>query len=397
METDSHAEPFDLTVPVTQFINSLKSTKVQTIELHPNLTKDKDGKITRCALGVSLGAGTIQIPGIVSESFPYLQWPGTPLQPFTPPADWTIAQEQCRTAYRALGKDYVQPAGDTEEQRLTSATQFLRKHFDDQQAGYIYGSFELTDFPAAIGKVVSAISHEKSRFTMNGALFENKGKHSVLVATDGYRLHLSELRASKPPVCAWNVKRTSQGKPKHGASPEPVTKILIPKKAMIDIAFTFTDEFVRVFVNQDKLCFEQPASPRRILARKLTGNFPDYQRVMPKLETMNLVHVDPAALIACIKQVKPFTDVCSHALRLDIEHAELKLSASVTEGAYDSASMQLPTNGVELHARYNADYLLDVLEEHKKEPDITFYFTDKNSPVAFSVGDFTAVVMPIRI
>src|SRR5271154_3623284 len=116
-----------------------------------------------------------------------------------------------------------------------------------------------------IGRTVFAISSEESRFTLNGALLVLKKGGLVLVATDGHRLAMVESSGELPGINA-------------------AYRALLPRKAMAELqklaADTAADAIVRFSGDENHLFFE--LGDRLLLSRKLTGNFPDYERVLPK-------------------------------------------------------------------------------------------------------------------
>ncbi len=377
---NNDAVVFKTTVPAGNLINSLKSTKVREVSI--SALQNAPGVL------LELGAGTVAINGIDAFSFPAIPWPSTVrYTAFVPPKKTEPKETDTPNEIAKYEAAYAASCKSAEERFVTERD---------------YGHFEITGLPAAIAKVVSAISVsaisvEESRFILNGALFENRGRQSVMVATDGHRLHIAQCRASQPPVCPWNTTRDSRGN--SISSPAPVTKVLIPKKALVIAEATYSDDYIHTYVNENHVCFREPDNPRIILSRKLTGNFPDYERVLPKLSEMETVEVNPAALFQCITQVKPFADKRSLAVRLDIEHAEMKVWADTPERGKGSATVQLPTNDVEFHSGYNALYLLDALSEYKKESAVRFSFKDPSNAVQFSSmdGDATYVIMPLRL
>src|SRR5580765_5126194 len=164
-----------------------------------------------------------------------------------------------------------------------------------------------------IAKTGFAIASEESRYTLNGALMVLKPESITMVATDGHRLA--------------HIERS--GEKFEGISGE--MKTLIPKKAMDELKSLLdsTDAEVIEFAKDDSTLFFRIGT-RLLTSRQLTGQFPNYEAVLPK-EITKSVSVQGDELGAAIARVAQFADERSRAVRLKLEKGELKLSASSTE------------------------------------------------------------------
>src|SRR5271170_940239 len=128
----------------------------------------------------------------------------------------------------------------------------------------------LVKIPAAtieslIGKTKFAISMEESRYTLNGGLLILKPDTLAMVATDGHRLALAE---------------TDQ---KLGGLNGEV-RVLIPKKAMDEVeklsAAAGADAQMEFAKDESHLFFQ--VGHRLLISRILTGQFPNYEAVLPR-------------------------------------------------------------------------------------------------------------------
>src|ERR1051326_3566586 len=117
-----------------------------------------------------------------------------------------------------------------------------------------------------IAKTSFAISLEESRFTLNGALLLMRPEGLTMVATDGHRLAYVQAAPSES-----------------GTSDKPF-RALIPRKAMgelVKLGDDSDDGAKAIIAGDDNHLFFQ-VGHRLLITRKLTGNFPDYERVLPK-------------------------------------------------------------------------------------------------------------------
>ena len=173
---------------------------------------------------------------------------------------------------------------------------------------------QVPEFPAAgaykisapalanmIAKTIFAISNEESRYTLNGALLVLKAESMAMVATDGHRLaHIEKL-----------------GEALEGISGEK--KTLIPRKALAELSslLSSSDATHLEFGDDDQTLFFRVAG-RVLTSRKLTGQFPNYEAVLPRDNT-KFVIVRSEDLMASIQRVAQFADERSGAIKIRLE------------------------------------------------------------------------------
>src|SRR6266700_7127281 len=164
-----------------------------------------------------------------------------------------------------------------------------------------------------IARTGFAIANEESRYTLNGALMVLKPESITMVATDGHRLAHVERNSEKF----------------EGVSGE--LKTLVPKKAMDELKSLVdsTDVETIEFAKDESTLFFR-IGPRLLTSRELTGQFPNFEAVLPK-DNNRSVTLHGEDLAAAISRVAQFADERSRAVRLKLEKGELKLSASSTE------------------------------------------------------------------
>src|SRR5277367_1800763 len=234
-----------------------------------------------------------------------------------------------------------------------------------------------------IGKTVFAISSEESRFTLNGALLVLKKGGLVMVATDGHRLAMIESSAELPGITG-------------------AYRALLPRKAMVELqklaGDASADAIVRFSVDENHLFFE--VGERLLLSRKLTGNFPDYERVLPKEQPLS-VSLNREELRGAIERVAQFSDERSRAIRLSAASGEVKIHSSVSETGESEESLPAEFDGPPTEIGFNAEYMLDFLRAVSSE-QVTFLFKDPHSAGEIRPGgekpdNYRYVIMPMRI
>ena len=149
-----------------------------------------------------------------------------------------------------------------------------------------------------ISKTIFAISNEESRYTLNGALLILKAESMAMVATDGHRLSFVE----------------KTGETLANVSGEK--KTLIPRKALAELQSLLgsSEEESIDFADDEHTLFFR-IGHRVLTTRKLSGQFPNYEAVMPR-DNNKFVVVRSQDLIGSIQRVAQFADERSGAIKL---------------------------------------------------------------------------------
>jgi len=236
-----------------------------------------------------------------------------------------------------------------------------------------------------IARTIFAISSEESRYTLNGALLVLKAESLAMVATDGHRLSYVE----KP------------NETLVGISGEK--RVLIPRKALAELQqlLSNTDAEQIDFADDEHTLFFR-VGHRVLSSRKLTGQFPNFEAVMPRDNTRFAV-VRSSELSAAIQRVAQFSDERSGAIRLRLESNELKISSSSTESGESEDTIDTPYAGEPIAVGFNAGYILDFLKALSNEGEVRLEFKDSQSAGQMRPEDpdaeykYRYVLMPMRI
>ena len=233
-----------------------------------------------------------------------------------------------------------------------------------------------------IAKTGFAIASEESRYTLNGALMVLKPEAITMVATDGHRLA--------------HVERT--GEKFEGVSGE--MKTLIPKKAMDELKSLLDSDVETIDFAKDESTLFFRVGPRLLTSRQLTGQFPNYEAVLPK-DISKSIALHGEELGAAIARVAQFADERSRAVRLRLEKGELKISASSTETGESEDSIEVAYDGDPMAIGFNAQYLMDFIKA-TGSCDVKLELKDAQSagqlrPAEAEDYKYRYIVMPMRI
>jgi DNA polymerase-3 subunit beta len=248
----------------------------------------------------------------------------------------------------------------------------------------------VTSIPAAslknlIAKTIFAISNEESRYTLNGALLILKAESIAMVATDGHRLA--------------HIEKT--GETLSNVSGE--RKTLIPRKALAELQslLSNTDAEKVEFADDDHTLFFR-IGYRVLTSRKLTGQFPNYEAVMPR-DNNKFVVVRSEDLMGSIQRVAQFADERSGAVKMRLEQNELKISSSSTDSGESEDTIETPYSFDPLVVGFNSAYLIDFLKATGSAGEVRLEFKDAQSAGQVRPEDpdnefkYRYIIMPMRI
>jgi DNA polymerase-3 subunit beta len=237
-------------------------------------------------------------------------------------------------------------------------------------------------FKSFIDRTIFAITQEESRYTLSGAKFILDKAGAKMVTTDGHRLAY--------------VARQDLGK---NASGETIDA-LIPRKTLAELTKLTASYEGEISLGADENHIYFEVGSRLLISRMLSGQFPNYEMVMPKSNDKSVIF-DSSQLNQAIRRVALMADDRSHAIRFHLVPNQLQISSQNTEEGEARETVATEYTGDETEIGFNAQYLQDFLNV-VGDSQIAFEFKDGNSqaqlrPAADADYDYKYVVMPMRI
>jgi len=234
-----------------------------------------------------------------------------------------------------------------------------------------------------IAKTIFAISNEESRYTLNGALMVIKAESIAMVATDGHRLAHIETKSAFP-----------------GVNGE--MKTLVPRKAMNELKSLLdqTDQDFIEFAKDDSTLFFRIGG-RLLTSRQLTGQFPNYEAVLPR-DNNKAVVVGCEELMGAIQRVAQFADERSGAIRMKLDKDEMRISSSSTDAGESEDVIETSYKSDPLIIGFNSQYMLDFLKvTNTGEVRLEFKDAQSAGQLRPEGGDdqykYRYIIMPMRI
>ena len=232
-----------------------------------------------------------------------------------------------------------------------------------------------------IDRTIFAITQEEGRYTLSGAKFELDSNGVKMVTTDGHRLAYAA---------------TKNG----AASGNDSLDVLIPRKTLAELTKLTADFDGDINLGADENHVYFQIGSRLLISRMLSGQFPNYEMVMPK-NNDRAATFDTTSLNQAIRRVALMADDRSHAIRFHLTKEQLLISSQNAEEGEARETVETDFTGDETDIGFNAQYLQDFLNVVGVEK-VAFEFKDGNSqaqlkPVSDDTNEYKYVVMPMRL
>jgi DNA polymerase-3 subunit beta len=240
---------------------------------------------------------------------------------------------------------------------------------------------------AAVKEMVSktqfAITGEDTRYFLNGALFVLRPDAMSLVATDGHRLAL--------------VSVARDGKAKKDADE---VKAILPKKTLGELSRLLQegDGDIEYERGENHLFFS--VGGRLLISRMIDGQFPAYERVIPKGNDKHL-EFERDRLTNAVRRVALMSNERSRAVKFQIDKGRLEVISSSPDLGEAKEQLQVEYSGGSMQICFNAQYVLDFLSAVTTDV-VSLDLKDEVSqavmkPVGAEGYDYTYVIMPMRV
>jgi len=234
-----------------------------------------------------------------------------------------------------------------------------------------------------VAKTHFAITGEDTRYFLNGALFVLRPDTMSLVATDGHRLALVTVpRDAKATKDADEV------------------RAILPKKTLGELARLLQDgdEDIRYERGENHLFFD--VGGRLLISRMIDGQFPAYERVIPKGNDKH-VEFERDRLTNAVRRVALLSNERSRAVKILIDRGKVDVTSSSPDLGEATETLTVEYAGGPMQICFNAQYVLDFLSAVSTDV-VSLDLKDEVSqavmkPVGAEAYEYTYVIMPMRV
>jgi DNA polymerase-3 subunit beta len=219
-----------------------------------------------------------------------------------------------------------------------------------------------------------AVSHEESRYILNGVLFEVSDKTIRIVATDGRRLAKIEKNLEKP------VKKE--------------ISVIIPIKAISEIFRNLKDQGdVSLVLGSNQALFNIDGV--LIATRLIEGEFPNYNQVIPK-PSENKVSINKDELLSSIRRANLLATPDFQAVKFEVFPQKMVVSKSTPDVGESREEIAVKYNGNEMVIGFNPNFLIDFLR-NVEDSEINIELIAEDKPAVMRLGSYLYLALPMRI
>lgn len=223
-----------------------------------------------------------------------------------------------------------------------------------------------------------SMAYQDTRFYLNGTLFETQNKTIRMVASDGYRLAMTEVTVNLS---------------------LPSKSVIIPRKGIIEFSnlLNFNQEIANIQIYDNCCCMK---IGNYVCNSKLIDSvFPNYRTVFPK-KPKNIFEIDRVALKQALKRVSILSNIKLRVVNLYLSDNQLKITSSNFDQEIAEEILQIRSSSENAQISFNIDYLIDLINVIDTK-NIRFFFTDATSSIQIEgvpkCYGATYILMPIRI
>jgi len=229
-----------------------------------------------------------------------------------------------------------------------------------------------------IAQTIFAVSADETRPFLTGVYVLLEGSEVRFVATDGGRLALRKAVLAEP------------ARQKVG--------VIVPAKAMQELgrALAGLSGTVQVATADNQLVFSVPGL--RVFSRLISGQFPNYQQVIPQ-EFKQRIRVQTERLLRAVRRASITARDSANVVRLAAKEKKLTITSNTPEVGRAREDVDVTAEGETVEAAFNARYLIDCLNNIEAD-ELFFELTGPLSPGAIRPAhhtDYVYVLAPVRV
>ncbi|MEI8011352.1 MAG: DNA polymerase III subunit beta [Candidatus Omnitrophota bacterium] len=218
-----------------------------------------------------------------------------------------------------------------------------------------------------------AVSHQESRYVLNGILMEVTKDLLRLVATDGRCLAKMECALLQPVAKDINF--------------------ILPIKAVAEISRNLKDTGDVLFVpGMSQVMFD--INGVLIATRIIEGDFPNYSQVIPK-EAPVKVKINTQEFLAAIRRANLLSVPEHQAVKFEIFKDKLVVSKTTPDIGESREEIPIVYGGNEMMVGYNPQYMQDILKNINNE-FVELELTGQDTKCVIRKENYVYLAMPMR-
>ncbi|MEJ2200114.1 MAG: DNA polymerase III subunit beta [Desulfuromonadaceae bacterium] len=263
-----------------------------------------------------------------------------------------------------------------------SADEFPKFSYPDKEN---YLDIQSSLIKEMIDKTYFSISNDETKYNLNGVYIKTVDVEDetklFFIATDGHRLSMINKSVNKN-----NIQEFNKG-------------IIFPKKGIFEIRKIAEEENSTLkfgFMENNAVIKKDNII---IIMRLVDGEFPDYERVIPKQNEFSVV-INRLDFLHALRRISVLSNEKSKGIKTALKNNLLTISSSNPDFGDAHEEIDVEYSGPDISIGYNARYIMDVLQSHDCEK-MELNIKDNLSPGILKTSgennDYLAVIMPMRL
>ena len=220
-----------------------------------------------------------------------------------------------------------------------------------------------------------AMSHDETRYVLNGILFNFHERQLKMVATDGRRLAIVQKNLGE----GGNLKKDA----------------IVPMKTILELNRNLTEQGDVTFYFKDNQLQIQFGSVT-INSRLIEGEYPNYEQVVPRKVKEDIV-LNTQDFLQAARRASILTSQESQSIKINLIKDRMIITKNSPELGEAREEMEVEYKGGEFIIGFNPAFLVDVLKNVEEEK-VIFGVTDPEKPAVIKCGtDYTYIVLPMQV
>ncbi len=247
-------------------------------------------------------------------------------------------------------------------------------------------SFELdySLLSQSVSQTVFSAAADDTRPVLTAVYWRFTKDTFTMAATDGFRLSLKEIKLVNPIQI-------------HQDQSEAV--YLIPAKALSEVVrLSKNVSSIKIGLTQDQHQVVFVYDDLEIVSRLVEGEFPDYNRIIPKTSATKIT-LDKEEFSQAIKIASVFARESANVIRFSLKSDSVEITANAPQLGHNKAQVEAKIEGNPLEIAFNYKFISDYIASVKGD-QITIELNESLSPGLFHDShdpSYTHVIMPVRL
>jgi len=245
-------------------------------------------------------------------------------------------------------------------------------------------SLDLSLLAKAVSQIAFASATDDSRPVLTAVLCQFTADNLLLVATDGFRLSLKNIKLVNPITLPKG--QTSQ-------------TFLIPARSLTEIVkLAKNEKQITMGLSSDTNQIVFVLDDLELVSRLIEGEYPDYNRIIPQ-SFITKVFLNKQDFAQAIKISSVFAAQSANVVKFTVAKDKLVLSANAPQIGRNQATVDARLEGEPLEIAFNYKFVSEFIDACQGE-EIVIELNEALTPGLFhdqSDPHFTHIIMPVRI